>query len=225
MPRSCSILLTLLAAGCLGAVGAAASAPPQASATVDRIVARVEGDIILLSEMRELAAYQRLIDGHSQSPQELIDALIEQWVVGTEAQEARFPSTPAANVDAELKRIQGSSPNPQAFGDRLAAVGLTPQALRRIVEQQLYLARYLDYKFRPAVQIDGDAVLKYYQDELAPALRARGQTPPPMDEVSDGIREVLVQRNITERANTWFEETNSRLQIEITPPPGVEGKQ
>jgi hypothetical protein len=222
MPRALFTLLTLLVAGRLGAAGA--PAPPQATTTVDRIVARVEGDILLLSEVRELAAYQQLIDGHSQSQQELIGALIEQWVVRTEAQEARFPSIPAADIDAEWNRIQGSFPSPEAFRDRLAAVGFTSQALRRIVEQQLYLERYLDYKFRPAVQIDDAEVLKYYQEELTPALRARGQEPPPLDEVSDQIREVLVQRSITERANDWFEETKSRLQIEITATPAVEGK-
>jgi hypothetical protein len=224
MPRALSILLMLLAAGSLGAAGAPAAAPSQISATVDRIVARVEGDIILLSEVRELTAYQQLIDGRSQSPQDLIKALVEQWVVRTEAQESRFPSTPPADIDAELNRIQNTFPNPQAYRDRLAAAGLTPQALRRIVEQQLYLERYLDYKFRPAVQIDDQAVLQYYEEELTPALRARGQTLPPLDEVSDRIREVLVQRSITERADTWFEETKSRLQIEITPAPPVEGK-
>jgi hypothetical protein len=224
MRRACSIPLTLLAL-VLGASGALASAQAEpAGETVDRIVARVEGDIILLSEVRELAAYQQLVDGRSQSQDELISALIEQWVVRSEAQEARFPAPPAADVDAEVSRLQSSFPTAQAFRDRLTAAGLTPPALRRIVERQLYLERYLDYKFRPAVQIDDAAIEDYYQSELAPALRARGQTPPPLDEVRERIREVLIQRGISVRANDWFDETKSRLQIEIMPPPAVEGK-
>ena len=203
-------ILWLLPVVCLGAA-------TQQAETVDRIVARVEGDIILLSEMRELAAYQKLLDGRSQSPDALLNSLVEQWVVRSEAQEAGFPAPRAAEVDAEVARMQ-NDPGQQAFRDRLAAAGLAAQSLRRIVEQQLYLERYLDYKVRPAVQIDDEAIAKYYQDELAPALRARGQMPPPLDEVSDRIREVLIQRGINERANTWFEETKSRLQVEIAPP-------
>jgi hypothetical protein len=225
MRLALSILLTLLAAGCIAAAAAQASAPaPRPPETVDRIVARVEGDILLLSEARELAAYQQLVDGRSQTEEKLIGALIEQWVVYSEAQEARFPAPPAADIDAELARIRGRFPSPQAFQDRMAAAGLTPQGLRRIVERQFYLDRYLDYKFRPAVQTDDEAIAKYYQDELTPALRAQGQTPPPLEEVSDRIREVLIQRDISERANSWFEETKSRLQIEITPAPPVDGK-
>lgn len=225
------IFLALLTAACCCVAGtrspvaAQGSAPaPRPSETVDRIVARVEGDIILLSEARELAAYQQLVDGHSKSQEELIGALIEQWVVRSEAQESRFPLPPAEDVDAESSHIESSFPSAQAYHERMAAVGLTPQALRRIVEQQLYLERYLDYKFRPAIQIDDDALTKYYQDELSAALRARGQTPPPLDDVRDRIREVLMQRGINERANSWFEETKSRLQVEITPAPAADGK-
>jgi hypothetical protein len=231
MRRVFSILVPLLTAACFCAAGsrvslaaqAPAPAPPQTE-TIDRIVARVEGDIILLSEVRELAAYQQLVDGHSQSQDELIAALIEQWVVRSEAQEARFPSSPAADVDAESNRIQRTFASAQAFRERMSAVGLTLPGLRRIVEQQLYLERYLDYKFRPAVQIDDDAIAKYYQDELTPALRDRGQTPPPLDDVRNRIREVLIQRGINERANSWFEEAKSGLQVEITPAPAVDGK-
>jgi hypothetical protein len=221
MRRVFSILVAFLCAGSLTAFGAQGSPATQ---TVDRIVARVEGDIILLSEARELAAYQQLVDGHSQSQQELIEALIEQWVVRTEAEQASFPEPEPQQIDAAMNRIQGAFAGAQAYRDRLAAAGLTQQGLQRIVGQQLYLERYLDYKFRPAVQIDDEAISKYYQDELSPAMRARGQEPPPLDEVRERIREVLVQRGISERADTWFEETKSRLQVEITPAPAVDSK-
>jgi hypothetical protein len=234
MRRASSILIPLVAALCCGVAAprarlaaqtpAPASAPQQRE-TIDRIVAHVEGDIILSSEVQELAAYQRLVDGHSQSHDELIAALIEQWVVRSEAQESRFPSPLAAEIDAESERIQNTFPNAQAFRERMAAAGLTPQGLRRLVELQFYLERYLDYKFRPAVQIDDDAIARYYQDEFAPALKSQGQTIPPIDDVRDRIREILVQRGISERANSWFDETKSRLQIEIVPAPVVEGKQ
>jgi hypothetical protein len=225
MRRAYFMLPLLLASGWVCAGGApasfAASALPE---TVDRIVARIEGDIILLSEMRELAAYQQLVEGHAELEDELLRALIEQWVVRNEAQESQFPSPPAAEIDAESNRIQSSFPNPQAYRERLAALGMTPQSVRRMVQQQFYLARYLDYKFRPAVQIEDAAISKYYQDELTPALRARGQTPPPLDDLREQIREVLVQRGITERADGWFEETKSRLQIEIMPAPRADGR-
>jgi hypothetical protein len=213
-------MLLLLSAGfaCVAGVPACfAMQAPERPERVDRIVARIEGDIILLSEGRELAAYQQLIDGHAQAEDQLVSALIEQWVVRNEAEQAQFAHPPAADIDAEMNRVQSRFPNAEAFRQRLAAVGLTEQSLRRIVEQQIYLERYLDYKFRPAIQVQDAAISRYYQEELAPPLRAQGQTLPPLDDVREQIREVLVQRGINERADTWFEETKSRLQIEIAP--------
>ena len=190
---------------------------------IDRIVAHIEDDIILLSEVRGLAAYQRLVDGQSQSQDQLMNALIDQWVVRKEAEQARFPEPTAADIDAEAMRIQGASAA-DAFRQKLDTAGLTLPELRRIIGQQIYLERYLDYKFRPAVQVDEEAIAKYYEMDLSPALRAQGHVPPPLDEVRERIREVLVQRGIGERANTWFDETKSRLAIEIAAPAAVEGK-
>jgi hypothetical protein len=216
------VLLLELAAVCAG--GAYGPAAAQAPEIVDRIAARIEGDIILLSEVRELAAYQQLLEGRSEPQEELLRALIEQWAVRSEAQAAQFPPPAAQDVDAEVARIQNRLGGAQAYGDRLAAVNLSPQALRRMVEQQLYLTAYLDYKFRPAAQVTEEDISKYYWEEMEPALRAKGQSPPPLEDVREQIREVLTQRGISERADTWFEETKSRLQIEIMPAPRLDGK-
>jgi hypothetical protein len=224
MRRALRMLLPWVVVWRLWAGGAPASAATPSPEIVDRIVARIEGDIILLSEVRELAAYQQLLEGRAEPEDQLLRALIEQWVVRNEAQAAQFPPPAAAEIDAEASRIQSRFPNPQAYRERLAALNLSPQSLRRMVEQQFYLARYLDYKFRPAVQVEEEDISKYYQEELAPALRIKSQTPPPLDDLREQIREVLVQRGINERADTWFEETKSRLQIEIVPAPRAGGR-
>jgi hypothetical protein len=52
---------------------------------VDRIAARVENDIILLSEIRLLSRYQEFLDGKSETDTQILDRLIDQWMVRTEA--------------------------------------------------------------------------------------------------------------------------------------------
>jgi hypothetical protein len=220
------VLIAVNAALCVASAFGSPAAQTAASAgpeVIDRIVAHIEDDIILLSEVRGLAAYQRLVEGQSQSQDQLMNALIDQWVVHKEAEQARFPEPTAADIDAEAMRIQDATAA-DAFRQKLDGVGLTLPELRRIIGQQIYLERYLDYKFRPAVQVDEEAIAKYYETDLSPALRAKGQTPPPLDDVRELIREVLVQRGIGERANTWFDETKSRLTIEIASPAAVEGR-
>ena len=86
-------------------------APPQSARVVDRIVARIEGDIILESQVRELGAFQELIEGHAESDDKLLEELIEQWVVETEATASHFPQPAQSEVDRELARLKGQFAN------------------------------------------------------------------------------------------------------------------
>jgi hypothetical protein len=198
------------------ALGTVAAAPRPQARVVDGIVAHIEDDIITLSELRELAAYQQLFDGRSQGNEELRSELIEQWVVNNEATAARFPLPAQAEVDRELARVENSFPS-AAYQQRLAAVGLTPGTLRRIITRQIYLARYLDYKFRSSIQVDDAAIAGYYRDHLIPELQAKGQQAPPLADVSAQIRELLIEQGVNDRTAAWFEETKSRLRIELEP--------
>jgi hypothetical protein len=199
--------------------GAAIAAPPSSPQTqiVDAIVARIEDDIITLSELRELAAYQWFLDGRSQSNEDVRSELIEQWVVNNEATTSRFPLPAEAEVDREVGRLENSFSGLAAYQQRLAAAGLTPETVRRIVTRQIYLARYLDYKFRSAIQVSDAAIESYYRDHLVPELQAKGQQAPPLTDVRDQIRELLIEQGVNDRTAAWFDETKPRLKIELEP--------
>ncbi len=189
----------------------------QQTQIVDAIVVRIEDDIITLSELRELAAYQKLLDGRSQSNEEIRSELIEQWVVNNEAMTTGFPLPAQAEVDRELSRVETSFSSPAVYQQRQEAVGLTAAAVRRIITRQIYLARYLDYKFRSSIQVDGAALADYYRDHLVPELQAKGQQAPPLTDVTEQIREVLIEQGVNERTAAWFDETKPRLKIELEP--------
>jgi hypothetical protein len=189
----------------------------QQAQIVDAIVVRIEDDIITLSELRELAAYQQLLDGHSQSNEEIRSELIEQWVVNNEATTTGFPLPAKTEADRELSRVESSFSSPALYQQRLESTGLTVAAVRRIVTRQIYLARYLDYKFRSSIQVTDAAIADYYRDRLVPELKAKGQQPPRLTDVTDQIQEVLVEQGVNERTAAWFDETKPRLKIELEP--------
>ena len=94
MRRALVIFVSLMAAA---AIAAARRRFRTAAAgrVVDRIVARIEGDIILQSQVRELAAFQQLVEGHAESDDACSSELIEQWVVQTEANGIAFSAARA----------------------------------------------------------------------------------------------------------------------------------
>ncbi len=182
---------------------------------IDGVAARIEDDIILESEVREMAAFQTLVDGQAKPRMDLIRELANQWIVQGEARTAKFPLPAAAEVDNAFQDFAKQFGSPEDFQKRCAAVEITEAAVRRQLQQQLYVLHFLDYRFRAAAQVDDKQVEKYYDDEFAPQLKARGDAVPQLEEVEDTIREVLIQRAISERAMKWLDDTRERLKIDI----------
>jgi hypothetical protein len=181
---------------------------------VDRIAARVENDVILESEVRQLRSYQQLVDGKSENDEQILDRLIDQWVVRTEAETARFPLPSDADVQRSMDRLKKSFASPAEYETRKQESGLTDSALRAISAAQLYLSNYLDSRFRPSVQIDAKAVEDYYQNGVVVRAKARGQEPPSLEASREFIQEFLVQQSINEQADLWLKESRSRLHVE-----------
>jgi uncharacterized protein YlxP (DUF503 family) len=182
---------------------------------VDRIVARVDTDIILLSDIQELERYQTFVDGKSESESQILDRLIDQWIVRNEAKAALFPQPSSEEVQRSLERLKRSFSTPEAFADREKATGLRDEDITRMLTRQLYLSSYLDSRFRASVQqIDDKDIEEFYKTRVVPRAESRGQIPPTMDAARGFIQEALVQRAINEQSDRWLQESRSRIRIE-----------
>jgi hypothetical protein len=218
MRRANSIFVWILLFVTTSPVMARQTAQAPTGRVVDRIAARIEGDIILLSQVRELGAFQQLIEGRAESDEGLLAELIEQWMVETEATDSRFPQPAQSEIDRELGRLVAQFGGQEAYAAKLRDLGLSEEQVRRMLARQIYVERYIDYKFRPTVQIDSAGIENYYQKELLPELAEKNQPAPRLAEVEGQIRELLTQRAITNLATKWLDETKSRLKIEMTLP-------
>jgi hypothetical protein len=174
----------------------------------------VEGDIILLSEVRTLSRYQILVDGKAESDAAILDRLIDQWIVKNEADTARFPHPTDVEIAHGVEHLHASFASPEEYQARKKQSGLSDKEIGRMVGAQLYLSNYLDSRFRPAVQVSAKQVEDFYQEAVVPRAKARNQAPPPLDASREYIQEALVQRGINEQADVWLKETRSRLHVE-----------
>ena len=188
---------------------------PADPRTIDRIAARIEDDVITESEVRELGAFQLLAEGREKPRDELIRELTDQWIVNGEANVAHSPRPSDEDVNRAFAAFLGKFVSLEEFKRRCAEVDLTEPDVRRLLAKQIYLAGFLDYRFRPAAQVDQKQIEAYYNNELAPKLRAEKQPVPALEDVQDTIQEVLVQRAITERSTEWLNETRARLKIDL----------
>lgn len=199
--------------------GKAASGPSAAAAPreIDGIAARIEGDILAESQVRELEDFQRLVEGRAETRQQVIEKLIDQWVVHNEAAAANFPRPSSGDVTRALAELAKQFPSPQDFDRRLADVGLSTGDVRKMLARQIYFSRFLDYRFHAASQVSETQVRAYYEQELVPELQKRGLAVPPLKQSEGQIRQLLAQKEINQRAARWLEEARARLNVVIEP--------
>jgi len=190
-------------------LGCAASAQEL----LDRIVARVENDVILLSDVRLLSSYQLLVDGKAEGDPEILDRLIDQWIVHNEASVARTPQPSDTDIDRAAQRLVQGFSSQADYETRRKLAGLTEADVRRVTAQQLFLNNYLDSRFRPTVQVGEPEIQDFYKNALLPRAQARGTTPPSLDAAHDYILEALVQRGINEQADRWLKESHARVHV------------
>jgi len=190
------------------------SAPLLAQEVIDRIVARVENDIILLSDVRALGRYQQLVESKSESDAQLLDRLIDQWIVRNEADTAQFPKPTEADILAGVDRVQKSFTSATEYETRKMQIGLTDADVKSMVTSQLYLSNYLDSRFRPSAKVESKDVEDFYEKAVVPRAQARGQVVPTLDAAREYIREALIQRSINEQADRWLSESRGRLRVE-----------
>ncbi len=194
---------------------ATAAGGASAQEVVDRIVAKVESDIILMSDVQQLARYQTFLDGKPQSDAEILDRLIDQWIVRSEASVARFPQPSEEEINRSIERLKRSFSSPEEYEARKAQSAMSDEQIRKFVTAQLYLSNYLDSRFRPVIQIDEKAIEEFYKTRVVPRAESRGQTPPPLDNARDFIQEALVQKAVNEQADRWLKESRTRVRVEI----------
>jgi hypothetical protein len=197
-----------------GALLALASIYVSSQELLDQIAARVENDIVLLSQVRTLSRYQLLVDGKAESGGAILDRLIDQWMVRNEADTARFPHPADVEIAHGVEHMQASFASPQEYQARKKQSGLSDKEIERMVGEQLYLSNYLDSRFRSAVQVSAKQVEDFYQEAVVPRAKAHNQAPPALDASREYIQEALVQRGINEQADIWLKESRGRLHVE-----------
>jgi hypothetical protein len=192
----------------------ALSAYLRAQELIDGIAARVDTDIILMSDVRDLARYQNFLDEKTESDSVILDRLIDQWIVHNEARAALFPQPSEEDVQRSLNRLKRSFSSPEAFQEREKQVGITDEDVLRMLKSQLYLSNYLDSRFRASIQVDEKDVEEFYKTRVVPRAESRGRPAPTLEAARPFIQEALVQRAINVQADRWLKESRSRLRVE-----------
>ena len=208
-------------------LGGAAALAAQEPALQDRILAVVDEDPILLSDVRrviDLGLVERR-DGESDEAlrYRALEGLVEQKLRYHEVTRYGFERVPLDLVDRQLEALEERWGGFDALEARLEDLSMTRAALRQQLARQIEIMTYVEELLGARVFVGLEEIEAYYEQELAPAMEGRGETPPPIASVREQIREVLRQRKLNEELERWTEELRLEadvvLHLEPSEPP------
>ena len=133
------------------------------------IIARVDGDAVLLDQFRETAAYMGLGSDPSKMGPEVrksvLESLVRQHLVLSRAQKLGIKLDPE-ELEYELGSLrQGTSE--EAFQDAIIAQGLDFAQWLDFLARELLVRKTLDLVLAPKAEVTPAEVSQYYQEHLA----------------------------------------------------------
>ena len=218
---------TVMVAALALLIGALSLPAAMAGEVIDRIVASVNGRIILQSDLDEALSYEALLNNRNLSQftdddrRSVLDRLIDQELLREQLKSADFKRTTDAEAAAHVSDARKQYP--QAATDAgwqsvLERYHLREKDLLAHVQQQLDLMRLVDARLRPAVQIDSKTIEAYYREKFVPQLRQSGSSELPLSDVSARIRELLTEQKVSELLVSWLQTLRSEGDVRI---PGI----
>ena len=222
---NCFRLYTVVVA-LLGGImaGTFTASPARAGEVIDRIVATVNGRIILQSDWDEALSYEALLSGRALSfftdedRRAVLDRLIDQELLAEQMKSSSFKHASeedAAAAIADARKLHPDAATAEGWQALLARYGITQKALTDHVEQQIDLMRLVDAHLRPAVQIDSKSIEAYYRDKFVPQLRQNGAGDVPLADVSGEIREILTQEKVSELMASWLQSLRAESKVSL----------
>jgi peptidyl-prolyl cis-trans isomerase SurA len=190
---------------------------------IDRIVITVGNQVITQSqiddEIRVTAFLNRdKLDLTADAKKQAASRLIEQALIKREMDLSRYPLPELSDAGESLETLKAMYSTETEFQDALQAYGITADELTRRLWWQLTLLRFIDYRFRPGIQIPAADVQAYYQQQVS-AWEQKGTKPiPTLQESRDQIEEILTQKRIDQALEQWIKDTRSQVTITYLDP-------
>lgn len=222
-----------------GVVSSATAAPvdPVAPAAqgvlLDRIVAVVNGEVILESDVDEERRFEELEPYHDSrvtySRDRAIQRLIDRALILQQAELEPEEAVTDTELDAQLARVKNDIPEckqyhcetPEGWATLLRDHGFTVEEFRDRWKKRMELLKFIEVRFRNGVKISDDEIKAYYTKTMMPEYEKRNATAPKLPVISKRIEEVLLQQEVGALLEDWLKSLRAQGSVKVMTPGEV----
>lgn len=210
-------------------------APPSqpAAVQIDRVVAVVNGDLILESDVdeeRRFAAFQPYSNPTGGfSRQDAIDRLIDRTLILQQDGEQALPPITDAEETADILDLRKAIFACRAYKcdteagwqNFLTDNGFTEEEFRQRWLDRMVTLRFIEQRFRMGIRIEPAEINQYYEKTLLPEYASRGVPPPRVDAIRDRIQEILLQQQVGKLLDDWLKALRASGDVQMVRPGEV----
>jgi len=192
---------------------------PLSAEIIDRIAITVGNQVITESQVDEeirITAFlnREKLDINASARKQAATRLIEQALVKREMDLSRYPLPDLSDAGAALEGVKATYSNEAEYAAALESYGIHEDDLTRRLLWQFTLLRFIDYRFRPGIQIPDADVQTYYRQQVSSWEQKGVKTIPGLEDSRDQIEEILTQKRIDQALDQWMADT--RKQVPVT---------
>lgn len=196
-------------------------APLQAAEVVERIVAAVGSQVVTTGMIRRqlrMAAFinNREPDFSEARMKESAERLIEQALIRKEIELTKYAPVPVAEGETRIAEFmeRRKLTKPELLAG-LRKYNFTEQDFLDELMWQLTLLQFIDFRFRPSVQVTDSELRDYYEKTYAPRFKAANPKlePPPLEDVAERIAAIVASNKSNTTLFQWLQQSRQQVQI------------
>ena len=214
------------------ASAAVANAGPELGVVLDRLIAVVNGDVILESDVdeeRRFGEVQPYRPGTTSTRDRIIERLIDRALILQQAALEPEDAVPARDLDAQIVTLRKDIPackqyhceTDAGWKKYLGDHGFTEQEFSARWKQRMELLKFIEVRFRNGINIKDSEIKAYYEKTMLPEYAKRNVTPPKLETIQARIEEVLLQQEVGALLRDWLKSLRAQGSVVIITPGEV----
>jgi peptidyl-prolyl cis-trans isomerase SurA len=207
--------------------------PTPPGAELDRVVAIVNGDLILDSDVdqeRRLGALLPYGEAEGTPTRgRALDRLINRDLILQQAHLQPQDEISTADARNDLAALRQSLPNCRelqcesqtGWDHALAGQGFTDATLTELWRQRMEVLAFIEQRFRIGIKITPEQIAAYYKQTLLPQYAALHAAPAPLAAVTGRIQQVLLEQQVSKLLDDWLQSLRAQGSVVVLHPGEV----
>jgi peptidyl-prolyl cis-trans isomerase SurA len=209
-----------------------AKAGPEIGVVMDRLVAVVNGDVILESDIDEERRFEEVQPyrvATTYTREKIIERLIDRRLILQQAALEPEDAIPERDLDAQIVTLRKDIPackqyhceTDDGWKKYLGDHGFTEEEFRARWKLRMELLKFIEVRFRNGIRITDAEIKTYYDKTMLPEYVKRNVTPPKLETIQKRIEEVLLQQEVGALLQDWLKSLRAQGSVRILVPGEV----